>query len=1343
MNGFVRFERGQLRIDTTQEAALAVALSLVSWFLAPEMAAGQTLLRKPDPPRLAQPEFRIAPPQNRDADILPGDVPSPPMPYSQNGVVREPQNRNNSVLSQTPLLDSMKSQELRNTARRGQGGDDFRPTVGDFEFPERNIFLRNPGRMWLRSRELESLGPDLVLVLSVPERLWFFMVTENDIGTDVGATSELFVEISRSRQRKLHRDYRFERTQPLTLGGIPGLLAQSQGRNLMGNPQIPMGYLQWFAVHNGRAFTLSMSGPSNEAAEWAPEARRIMSGFQTLDPKHVIREVPQLRTKLVQPRWGVNADFSGTGWAKHSKLTTTSGDDGVVAECGDLGVLHVVPFSLLGNKLPRNLVLGGLLSQLQKRTEEDVSISTREIKLGSLSGIQTELPNLGSIETVVFVVDESVAWLISINIDAAYSGRAEMVKQLISRIALARPATPPSSRDLLPKEKSSHAHFFNSLAMRALQSKQYEPARLASTTALTLQPQDLTLQGNFVDVLLACGDKASALRRLEHASPGLLMEPERQAQLGWLLGEAGRNEEAIKAYREVFASDFHADDHLDNYLSLLADAGHLDEALKVVESELANRTTTRLILARASLLSQLERHDDAINLLKKQRQESPLAGPDFTYALIDILLTANRPQEALEETQSLIAADLDGVRTQLWKGVAEMKLDRLRDARRTFEGVLEKESDNATAKRLLDAIAAKLGQGDFAEIRAPIPPVELPADIQKSLGAKPVVREGDSVCIPFSGKAISFQPGKDYRVTLTTIIQVLDRNGVENYSSLQFPLSPLHEQVCLNRVDVFDERGQHTGRVKIEDCYVRSANESGLATSKKILHVPVPGLRPGGRIEYQITYRERNASDRFPFQQHDSTRTAPTGRTVLFVTGDVSTVHWSGPSPKQTPAGLVWDELHPARQPSESLQDDSQPSPTTVSLGDRRLTWPNCASDYLAELKDRLEPSPQITQIVSERLKSHPNASAEEKINLLASWVQQQLTYQGIEFGRRGQIMPPVDETLRNRYGDCKDHSLLLCQLLRAAGIKAHLAVVNSETPLATSVPSLDQFDHMIVFAEDERGGRFLDGTNKSCDAALRVPSGLALRQALVLDPNQPRITQIPDYAPNSGRVFIDRTVTLSNNGNARVTETIQSEGYSAAGYRGILSSVSSDERRRVMEYLVLSRGARCTLGEFRVENLTETSKPLILNVKYDVEDLWHEVSGQLIGRPAAFFETSSFEMHESSPSERQTRFRLRFSKDISVRTRVVLPSGFELTDLPENVSKKTPLADFVRLVSKQEGVLEIRSRVRRRSGSFDASEWKRFDETLTDARQLFAPKMLIRRDTVQQTNRETETLKR
>lgn len=212
--------------------------------------------------------------------------------------------------------------------------------------------------------------------------------------------------------------------------------------------------------------------------------------------------------------------------------------------------------------------------------------------------------------------------------------------------------------------------------------------------------------------------------------------------------------------------------------------------MKVVESELANRTTTRLVLARSALLSQLGRHDDAINVLKKQRQESPLAGPEFSFALIDHLLTANRPQEALDETQSLIDAEFDGVQTQLWKGLAEMKLDRLRDARQTFEGVLEKEKDNATAKRLLDVIAAKLGQGDFAEIRAPIPPVELPADIQKSLGGKPAVREGDRVCIPFSGKAVHFQQGKDDRVTSTAVIQVLDRNGVETYSSLQFPLSP-------------------------------------------------------------------------------------------------------------------------------------------------------------------------------------------------------------------------------------------------------------------------------------------------------------------------------------------------------------------------------------------------------------------------------------------------------------------------------------------------------------------------------------------------------------------------
>ena len=45
------------------------------------------------------------------------------------------------------------------------------------------------------------------------------------------------------------------------------------------------------------------------------------------------------------------------------------------------------------------------------------------------------------------------------------------------------------------------------------------------------------------------------------------------------------------------------------------------------------------------------------------------------------------------------------------------------------------------------------------------------------------------------------------------------------------------------------------------------------------------------------------------------------------------------------------------------------------------------------------------------------------KIELISTYVQKEVHYEAIEFGRRAYIPKTPRQTLRDRYGDCKDHA--------------------------------------------------------------------------------------------------------------------------------------------------------------------------------------------------------------------------------------------------------------------------------------------------------------------------------
>ena len=90
-------------------------------------------------------------------------------------------------------------------------------------------------------------------------------------------------------------------------------------------------------------------------------------------------------------------------------------------------------------------------------------------------------------------------------------------------------------------------------------------------------------------------------------------------------------------------------------------------------------------------------------------------------------------------------------------------------------------------------------------------------------------------------------------------------------------------------------------------------------------------------------------------------------------------------------------------------------------------------------------------------------------------------------------------------------------------------------------LPSLDQFDHMVVFvpsseigeAPNSMGGILIDATDKNSDPLLSPSSGLSNQRAFVLDPKDPRIVHTPKYASDAGKLTAKRHVTLQLSGSS------------------------------------------------------------------------------------------------------------------------------------------------------------------------------------------------------------------
>ena len=104
-------------------------------------------------------------------------------------------------------------------------------------------------------------------------------------------------------------------------------------------------------------------------------------------------------------------------------------------------------------------------------------------------------------------------------------------------------------------------------------------------------------------------------------------------------------------------------------------------------------------------------------------------------------------------------------------------------------------------------------------------------------------------------------------------------------------------------------------------------------------------------------------------------------------------------------------------------------------------------------------------------------ATRQDSISALFRFLADSVSYVAIEVGK-GDFTPHVCSAILNRrFGDCKDQSVLLSSLCRAAGFDAYPALVSTSgyPAVADNQPWPSWFDHVMTVVKDEHGYRLLD----------------------------------------------------------------------------------------------------------------------------------------------------------------------------------------------------------------------------------------------------------------------------
>ncbi len=1031
------------------------------------------------------------------------------------------------------------------------------------------------------------------------------------------------------------------------------------------------------------------------------EANTVLSAFSILDPTASVRVAVAPKRSVRDYRseaFGYRFRARGKSWFAWDDLQESN-------DAADMGALSargygtvVMPVCWQEKRPTDNAIYSVVMQQFGEDYPSDFITEEYEIRKGDAAGKLFVGVDESDGEEYLYhqwiVANDHCAYTLAAWGPAAHKNVRRELGKLWSDFELVGVPGALSGDYQDTLEQRVNASMLNGLGLHYYAARGFRDAHQYFAKASELYPDYDTYLLNAVRALVEVDAYVEARDWLQVRVQPFPDNQEVQSWEAWLAFQTDDAGKAIRIYSELFANGYREDDDFSSYMTALADAELWERLDTAYADYTAGAENDKMRLLKVQLLSRRQKYQEALAILDEMTAGRPF-NADLVYERMSILDDMGNPAAVAELAEQLIENGYRSLQSYYYKGDAEYQLRSYRKARESFEAALTFSPGNSSIREYIEAIDLTLGQGDVSTISTPIEAVALPKDMRRIFAADDAVTGGAGYGADFLSRitGYEFSGGETRTETLYRKIRVADDNGIAQFSTLEFDYDPSYESLFVNSLVVRSAAGELLAEGDLSTYYITNNEDGYEASTEKTVHLPVPSLAPGVVIEAVVSKLTFVEDGTFPLETIYMASDRPIAYSALFVTGQLGEIrYWTNgvSEPVKRGKALVWEMQSPLAFRWEPLQPYFDQILPWVQLGTVGSDWQSVGAEYLAKIEDKLD-----IESVSERASRLVEGvdSRSRQIEILSAYVQDEIHYKALEFGRRAYIPKTARETLRDRYGDCKDHALLLYSMLESVGIDASLALVNLQQKIVPGLPNTDQFNHVIVAVpmNDERV--FVDTTDKDMRLGELAPRSMAGNYALLLG-DESGLVSIPDYQSTLTGLSVERVVEPGDEGYIKVWETARLTGYQAAELRGQLRSIETSEMLSSMQRWVAARYEDAEVTDYVVENVFDAGYDLILELRYTLPldaNGGFEVPGFL----------EAYYLEYERVADRRFPFEFFYPLRVSATTSLKFPSGGALD-----------------AVSSKPGVGESQFGNWRREVSGADSSWQiQFDYVASEAR--------------------------
>lgn len=399
------------------------------------------------------------------------------------------------------------------------------------------------------------------------------------------------------------------------------------------------------------------------------------------------------------------------------------------------------------------------------------------------------------------------------------------------------------------------------------------------------------------------------------------------------------------------------------------------------------------------------------------------------------------------------------------------------------------------------------------------------------------------------------------------VISVLDEKAARDYTQIEHYFNSHYSELELDFARLIDADGNEY-RVSGDAVQIKSTAEDHYYSDTRKLVFSLPSMRPGSTFEFQYTETmirrplEKGWYDFYwlhylqslpggyarldPVRDFSLTLKYPQGLKIYHKTdnSDVEPVH----SMRGGHEYLVW-----SKRRLEGLEIEPYMPPITMSIPAVRMStlrnWSELDESVARVYLDAAVPGPRLQALAGKI--ADKTESDIEKIKAVFYFLQNNVRYISADFKRGGITPHKADEVYGNRYGDCKDQTVLMVALLSALGIKAYPALTGMDPSpeVDHEIPSFS-FSHMIVHVPRDGEDLWIDASGPP-GLFPGIDWSVQGRYAFVLDGKGGALKRIPVDAPDKSLIKVRADFHFLKGAELAADFDIDMEGVVANRFKG------------------------------------------------------------------------------------------------------------------------------------------------------------------------------------------------